>query len=351
MTINISKNDQELQATSRPYGSRVVVPSQHLPVASQLFCEYRVHTHHMKRSFNVTSEATEPHRTRALMEATAAVVIWAASFIATKIGLREASPFTVVWLRFGIGAVILGGIGAARRELSFPSTRDLGSFTLLGTIGITIHQWLQATGLKTAMASTTAWLVSTSPVFIALIGRVLLQEKMTRKRIVGIVLATAGVVLVVARGDWQAVFHGSFGVFGDLLVALSAITWAIFTVLSRHGLRRHGVVNMMFYVMLMGWVTASIAWSITGGLQIPDRMSTEAWGSILFLGIFCSAIAYLLWYDALKHLPASQAGSLLYLEPLVTLVIAAILLGEAVTVSGITGGMIILLGVWLVASA
>ncbi len=276
------------------------------------------------------------------------MVIWGASFIATKVALREASPFTVVWLRFGIGVVILGVIVGVRREFVRPSRKDLWSFALLGIVGITIHQWLQASGLKTSLASTTAWLVSTSPIFIALIGRIVLHERLSPTRLTGIALATVGVLLVVGRGNWEGLWDGSFGVFGDFLVALSAITWALFTVLSRRGLRKHGAVYMMFFVMLAGWGAATVAWTIAGGLSFAPSMSLQAWSAVFFLGILCSAVAYLLWYDALKYLPASQAGSLLYVEPLITLVVAAIILQEPIGWASNPGGINILGGVFMV---
>jgi drug/metabolite transporter (DMT)-like permease len=67
-----------------------------------------------------------------------------------------------------------------------------------------------------------------------------------------------------------------------------------------------------------------------------------------FLGIFCSGLAYIFWYDALQVLPVAQAGAFVYLEPFVTLVIAAIVLGEVVTLMSLLGGGVILLGVWMV---
>jgi drug/metabolite transporter (DMT)-like permease len=298
----------------------------------------------------LTDASTPPatHRSRALLEGTVAVTIWAASFIATKIALREASPFTVVWLRFGMGTLLLGGVLLARHELRRPGWQDIRYFTLVGLVGITVHQWLQATGLVTALASTTAWLVSTSPILIAIIGRVFLGERLRRVQMAGIALAFIGVVLVVARGDWRGMLQGSFGSVGDGLVALSAGTWAIFTVLSRSGLRRFSPLYMMFYVMLAGWLLATATWSFSEEFIVAPSLSIEAWAGILFLGVLCSALAYLLWYSALTHLPASQAGALLFLEPLITLGLAAVFLDEQVVVLSILGGLIILAGVWMV---
>jgi drug/metabolite transporter (DMT)-like permease len=69
---------------------------------------------------------------------------------------------------------------------------------------------------------------------------------------------------------------------------------------------------------------------------------------VMFLGVFCSGVAYIFWYDALRALPVAQAGAFVYLEPFVTVVIAALVLGEAITMISFTGGLVILLGVWMV---
>ena len=104
------------------------------------------------------------------LEATIAVTVWGGTFIATKVALRELSPAGVVWLRFAIGVAVLGAVVLLRRQLRLPTWGELGYFTLLGFIGITFHQWLQSTGLVTSQASTTAWIVATTPIFIAILS-------------------------------------------------------------------------------------------------------------------------------------------------------------------------------------
>jgi drug/metabolite transporter (DMT)-like permease len=150
----------------------------------------------------------------ALFEATLAVLAWGASFIATKVALRDISPVTVVWLRFAMGVAILALAVLARRQFALPARwKEWLYFAALGFIGITFHQWLQSTGLQTSQASTTAWIVATTPVFMALLGWLVLKENLGWVRVIGIGLA-AGVLLVLAElpGDaHDAVRHG-FGV-------------------------------------------------------------------------------------------------------------------------------------------
>ncbi len=282
------------------------------------------------------------------VEASLAVVVWGGSFVATKLALRDVAPATVVWLRFAVGVAVLGGATAARRQFARLGWREAGYFALLGFIGITFHQWLQSTGLETAQASTTAWIVSTTPVFMALLGRFFLKEKLGAARIVGIGLAAAGVLLVVSRGDWRSLRLGSFGAPGDWLILISALNWAVFSVLSRPGLQRHPAAGMMFYVMAAGWMFSSAAFFGGPGLADLPRLTPSGWLAVGFLGLFASGLAYIFWYDALKAMPASQVGVFLYLEPLVTVVVAAALLQEAVVWASLLGGGAILLGVWLV---
>jgi drug/metabolite transporter (DMT)-like permease len=104
------------------------------------------------------------------IEALFAVIVWGASFIATKVALKEISPITIVWLRFTMGVVILGIAVAMRRQFTLPDKREWMYFALLGFLGITFHQWLQSNGLQTSEAGTTAWIVSITPVFMALLA-------------------------------------------------------------------------------------------------------------------------------------------------------------------------------------
>lgn len=286
--------------------------------------------------------------TLAMLEALCAVLAWGVSFVATKVALRYISPVTVVWLRFGMGVLILGIVVAGRRQFALPAAKEVPYLALLGFIGITFHQWLQSTGLVTAQATTTAWIVATTPIFMALLGWLILREKLVGKQIAGILLAAAGVILVVSGGDFIALVSGKIGTFGDVLVLISAPNWAVFSALSRRGLQRYPATWMMFYVMLFGWLLTSVLFFSGSGVAEIPSLPWDGWLGVGFLGIFCSGLAYIFWFDALQALPVAQTGAFIYLEPLVTVIVAAFLINEPLLWTSIVGGGIILLGVWLV---
>lgn len=276
------------------------------------------------------------------------IASWGGSFVATKIALQEMSPVTVVWLRFAMGIVILGITVGIRKQFRWLSKKELAYFAMLGFIGITFHQWLQSVGLLTSGAATTAWIVSTTPVFIALFGWLGLKEKLGWLAWFGIILATLGVVLVVAEGNLANLQSGSFGKPGDLLILLSALNWAVFTVLSRHSMQKYPAGMTTFYAMLIGWLLTTVQFVFSSGyLEVP-HISTVGWQSVWFLGIASTGMAYIFWFDALAELSAAQAGAFLYLEPLFTSIIASMVLDEHIYVTTILGGVTILAGVWLV---
>ena len=282
------------------------------------------------------------------LEVLFAVIVWGASFIATKVALKDISPIAIVWLRFSMGIIILGIAVALRKQFALPNKSEWGYFALLGFLAITFHQWLQSNALQTSEASTTAWIVATTPVFMALLGWVILKENLALAKIIGIALAALGVLLVVSDGNIASSAIGRFGAPGDILVLISALNWAVVSVLSRRGLKFYSASLMIFYVMAFGWIFSSVLFVAGKNYVELSNLSRDGWVGITFLGIFCSGLAYLTWYDALQALSTAETGVFLYIEPLVAVVVAFFILGEAITGASMAGGAVILLGVWMV---
>ena len=288
------------------------------------------------------------NNSNASIKALFAVLVWGASFVAIKIVLKYVPPITLVWMRFAVGVVILGAAVGLRHQFSLPKPKDWLYFALLGFLGITFHQWLQSTGLVTSQATTTGWIVASMPIFIAILGWLILKEKLNWLQALGIILAAFGVLLVVTHGNLGSLVSGKFGTPGDILILISAPNWAVFTILSRRGLKTYPAALMMFYVMAFGWMFSSVLFVAGRGWESIHNIATEGWIALGFLGILCSGVAYIFWYDALKVLPVAQVGTYLYIEPVVTVIVSFLLLNEKITLAGILGGVVILLGVWLV---
>jgi drug/metabolite transporter (DMT)-like permease len=277
-----------------------------------------------------------------------AVAFWGASFVATKLVLRELSPITTVILRFALGLGALMAIVSLEGKWAFVPRRDLGWFLFLGFNGIFVHQLLQVNGLVSTSATNTGWMVALIPIFTALLAWLLLREPFGLVQVLGLALAMLGTLLIVSRSEFEIGAIGVPTTRGDLLVFLSAPNWAIFSVLSKRLLARYPPSFMMTVTMGLGWLLLLPLFAASAGWRELPGLSPEGWAGLLFLGLFCSGLAYVFWYDALKAAGAGHVASFLYLEPLVTLVVAMALLKERPVIGTLVGGGLILSGVWLV---
>ncbi|KRT35368.1 DMT family transporter [Acetomicrobium hydrogeniformans] len=282
-------------------------------------------------------------RNRAFIEAALATMFWGASFVAMKIAVNETSPSMIVWFRSLAGFGVLSlWLWKRKNGGTYVAPKDLLYMAALGLMGVTFHNLIQAEALKTAQAATSAWIVSTTPLIIALFGRIFLKERIAREGVIGLFSAALGVLLVLGEGS--SLLPKGITV-GDLLISLSAINWAAFTVISRKFLERRDQIVSLFYIMSFGWLFSNIPAYFSG---FSLSFSWQAWISLLFLGVLCSGIAYIFWYEALYALPASQVGVFMYLNPLTATITAVILLSESLSLKDATGALLVLLGLWMV---
>ena len=278
-----------------------------------------------------------------------AIVFWGFSFIATKVALREVDPFTLLTLRFGIGGFLLLLVQLLRNRgfLETFSSKDWTLIIFLAIVGISGHTLLQAYGLLYTTAVNTGWIVAIIPIFITIAARLFLGEAITARKLIGILIGFLGIFLVISKGVFSVSIFRFGSTFGDTLVLFSALTWTAFTVGGKGFLSRFSPLAAITPIMIVGClITLPFAW-LKWEWNILFHLSLTGWMSILFLGVFCSGLAYLFWYSALEKKDSSIVGMCLYLEPLVTLIGAYFLLNEEIRWVTLVGGGMILLGVYL----
>jgi drug/metabolite transporter (DMT)-like permease len=269
-----------------------------------------------------------------------AVVFWGVSFVATKAALAEISPITLIFSRFFIGSVVL--LAIARR---LPPRAHWGALALMGFVGVFVHQLLQAFALTMTTATSTGWLIGVTPIWSALLSVFFLRERPTAGKTAGLALGFAGVLLVVTRGEFDARLLAAPSTAGDLMILASTVNWAVYSTLGHRTIRAIGPRRATSGAMLFGTMLLAPLFVIRQGWREIPQLTAGGWTALLFLAIGCSALGYLFWYGALETIEVSRVAALLYAEPLVTFLAAAILLGERVSAVVIAGGILVLLGV------
>ena len=234
-----------------------------------------------------------------------------------------------------------------KRFLKKFSSKDWLSIIFLALVGVSAHTLIQAYGLLYTTAINTGWLIAIMPICIAIAARFYLREPITLSKIGGIILGFIGVSLIISKGMVSLSLFRLGSTFGDFLILISALTWTAFTVGGRGFLSRFSPLAVITPILILGSLITFPFTLLKWEWNLLFQLSSAAWISVLFLGIFCSGLAYLFWYDALEKRDSGIVGMYLYLEPFVTLVGAYFFLNEEILWITLAGGGLILLGVYL----
>lgn len=274
-----------------------------------------------------------------------AVVIWGTSFIATKIALDELAPLTIIFLRLILASLFLAVLAVYSNKKLEMNWKNHGGIFILALIA-SFHLWIQVTGMQYTTAANTGWIIGTAPIFMAIVGFAAFKESLSPIRIFGILLAFFGLLMLISKGNLSSVDLLSSK--GDFLILASAFTWSIYSAVNKKiSLNYSPLLTILFLFLMMAVIILPFTVNAKA-IESVAILSERGWLVILFLGIFCSGVGYVLWAQALKEMDSVTVGAFLYFEPFVTVFAAWIFLNEEITFVMILSGLIITLGVLLV---
>lgn len=267
------------------------------------------------------------------------VFLWGSSFVFIKLGLEEISPLTLALLRFAIATPFL--LVLVRLTSRFKGlVKGWKHFLILGFLGVTAYHAFQNIGMTMTSASDSSIIIASNPIFIALCGRQFLKERISQIGLAGIALAFFGVVVIVLRNG-ISLNHSSM--FGNLLCLGSVFSWTGYSIYGKRKLKVSNANEITAYSSLFGTLLLAPLALLSEEFTLPT--SLIPWISLLTLGFFCSGVAYLFWYKALEDMPASQAGSYLFLIPVIATSLAYFVLGERLDPLFIFGAALVVIGV------
>jgi len=274
-----------------------------------------------------------------------AVIFWGTSFVATKTALLEIKPVTIIILRLLLASVLLSIIAITTKRNFSINLKSHGWILILAMIA-TFHLWIQVTGLQYTTASNTGWIIGTAPIFMAILGLIFFKEKITLLQLAGIFIAMFGLLLLIGNGNILNI--NLIKDKGDLLVLGSAFTWGVYSMVNKKiSLTYSPLMTILFLFIMMAVII--IPFNLNSAtFNSVLHLSLIGWICILFLGIFCSGIAYVIWARALRDMESAKVGAFLYMEPLITVFAAWFFLNETITVIMILSGLLITLGVFIV---
>ena len=270
----------------------------------------------------------------------ATVFLWASSYSAIRVGLNAFGPGQVALARLAVASLVLAVYALAVR-MRLPERRDLPTVLLAGFLAFGVYHVVLNYGQLTVSAGAASILIGTAPIFTALWATAFLGERLRVWGWVGFAMGLFGATLVSAGEG------GGFGLDpGALLVLLAAVCVSVYFVLQRPYLAKYGALPFTTYAI---WVGTVISLPFLPGLVA--QVSAAPAGtlvSMLYLGVFPTALGYVTYAYAFSRMPASTAVSFLYLIPVMAYLIAWVWLGEVPAALSVVGGGVALSGVVIV---
>jgi len=237
-----------------------------------------------------------------------AVIFWGSSFIATKVALKELSPETIISLRLIIASAFLFITAIVYKKDFSINLKSHGIIFILALIAV-FHLMIQVTGLKYTTASNTGWIIGTAPIFMAILAAIFFREKIGLLKISGIIIAMFGLLLLIGKGNITNV--DLIKNKGDLLVLASAFTWGVYSMVNKKISLSYSPLMTVLYLFIMMAVIIIPFNLNAASVNSVVHLSLNGWISILFLGLFCSGIAYVIWAYSLRDLESAKVGAFL----------------------------------------
>ena len=269
-----------------------------------------------------------------------ALLLWASAFAGIRAGLGGYGPGEVALLRFGTASIVLG-LYALVTRMRFPDSRDLPVVALAGFLGISVYHVALNYGEQTVTAGAAALLISTSPVFTAMLSSRFLGERLSVWGWAGVLISFLGAALI-AFGEGGGIAFNT----DALLILIAAVATSLYFIVSKPPLRRYSAIEFTTYAIWAGTVPL-LVFLPTLIRQAPTA-STSATMAVIYLGVFPGAIAYAFWSYALARMPASVLSTFLYVQPVSATMIAWFWLAEVPGWLSLVGGAISLAGVAVV---
>ena len=281
----------------------------------------------------------------ALLAVILAAVVGGALPVYVKIGLKQISPFSFTLLRFVLASLFFIPLLSRKNKISFKSFLEIGLISLLSTANIILFSF----GIKLTAASIGQMLYAGVPIIVALLSFFMLKEKIFGRKFFGIVLGFIGTVMVVVLPLLSKNSPLSGNLIGNLMVFVGVFFYSLYGIYSKKIQKKYSPVQLtaVFSITTALVVLFPAVGEIVSGNHWWIGLTEQTIFSLFYVGLLGTAIYYLLYQYAIKNGTPIIASMTLYLQPVMTIVWASILLGEKISAGFILATIMVLLGAYL----
>lgn len=293
----------------------------------------------------MTDKSTSPGLITGYLFAAGATAIWSGNFIVAR-GLSDAiPPVTLAFCRWFVACTVLSLFALPGLKKEWRVIRGhLPYLSITAFLGITTFNTLIYIAGHSTTALNLALIAITFPIFIILFSRILYNEKLTLLKICGIVLVLFGVLLLTTKGKPSALLSISFN-RGDLWMLAASVIFAVYSLLVKKKPEEISIMSFQLSTFLLGLVFLFPFFILEYSQTAEPFLNRTTIPSILYVGIFASLCAFILWNKSIVELGPSKAGMVYYTLPLFSGLLGHLFLGESVNMLHFYSTILILAGI------
>ncbi|MDF1617697.1 DMT family transporter [Petrocella sp. FN5] len=269
------------------------------------------------------------------------ITIWSSTFIVSKILLNQFTPLQILVVRYLLAILFLTLLYPKFKKPT--SLKEEILFLFIGA-ALAFYFVFENTALQHTYSSNVSLIVATIPLLTGILSMVVYKTHFfTLKSIIGFILAYLGVFLIIINGSK---FEGVEPI-GDFLALGAAAMFAIYSVLMEKTSKDYHMIQLTRKVFLYGWMVLLFVVAVKGQPVTFEVINYRIVGSMLFLGVVASSLAFILWNNAIKAIGPVKTNQYIYLIPVVTTIMSAWVLKEKITYMTLVGTLLILMGLYL----
>jgi drug/metabolite transporter (DMT)-like permease len=261
-----------------------------------------------------------------------------------KVVLAALPAIALVGFRVGITALVLFLFQLYRRRIWLHERTDYIKLALISLFGVTFNQLLFIGGLSLTKASNTSLLAVTIPIFTLAVSAVAGTEKLRLIKVVGIVLAAAGIIYLI---DPRNASFSSQTTLGDLMIILNSLSYGIFVATSKETITRNGAFRSMMWIFIFASIICVPLglWSVSS-IDVA-AVSPSIWWLTIYIAVIATAGPYLLNAYALSKVNPSVVAVYIYLQPIIGFILAVVFLNEILDFKFAVAAALVFAGVFL----
>jgi drug/metabolite transporter (DMT)-like permease len=269
-------------------------------------------------------------------------LFWAGNYVFGKYVVAEMSPLQLTFSRWLLALFLLFPLAHFIERPNWKRVwQEWKTLLVMGIFGIIGYNFLLYEALQYTTSMNAALVNSMNPALIFLFSALILKEKVSLSKGLGLIISFLGVLLVLTKGQLLQIFQIDYNL-GDLIMLLAILVWTFYSIFGRK-LKSIPPISATAVSALFGLVTL-LPFVLVSGIQYP--LSKEAVIGVVYIALFPSVGSFIFWNISLRHLDASKAGIYMYLITIFTAILS-FLLGETITLVQIVGGVLVFIGVYL----